>query len=430
MDWIQAFGWQSLHALAQLFLQPFYYVGILFIVLQYRRQIALERRLFATKLHGLLSETWRTVLWGWIGGLGASVLMAGVGATISPDAVVLLWVLSLLLMLVRVRFLCWAYAVGAIGLLQSVAGAVPGLRTSADWAWLIKPLLALDISAMLALVAVLHVAEAVFVRLQGARFGMPLFVETKRGKIVGGYRLQGFWPMALFLLVPLQQAGGGTALPWTPLLGGEAWLNGWTIVGFPVMIGFSEMTMTRLPQMKARATSGLLFIYAAAVLGLAALTAWLPFITIPACLLAIALHEGMVWYSRWDESKRTPIFVHDEKGLKILAVLPGSPAEELGLKSGEIISKVNGVLVKNKQELHQAFQINPAFCRLEVLDEALEKRLLKRGIFAGEHHQLGIVLVPDHEVMYYVEEKQDSIWAYMSRKLVGILRNEKRSKGM
>ncbi|WP_159885474.1 PDZ domain-containing protein [Paenibacillus puerhi] len=430
MDWIQAFGWQWLHALIQLFLQPFYYVGLLFIVLQYRRQIALERRLFSTKLHGLLSETWRTLLWGWAGGLGASVLMAGIGASISPDAVVLLWLLSLLLMLVRVRFLCWAYAVGAIGVLQAVAGVIPGLRTAPEWAWLSKPLFALDVSAMLALVAVLHLAEAVFVRLQGTRFGMPMFVETKRGKIVGGYRLQGFWPMALFLLVPLQQAGAGPALPWTPLLGGEAWLNGWTIIGFPVMIGFSEMTISRLPQTKARASSGLLFIYAAAVLAAAALSAWLPVFTIPACLLAIALHEGMVWYSRWDESKRTPLFVQDERGLKILAVLPGSPAEELGLQAGEIVSRVNGSPVRNKQELHQAFQLNPAFCRLEILDHNLEKRLLKRGIFAGEHHQLGIVLVPDHEAMYYLEEKQDSIWAYVSGRLVGLLRNEKRPKSM
>ncbi|SDE50899.1 hypothetical protein SAMN02799630_05604 [Paenibacillus sp. UNCCL117] len=430
MDWIQAFGWQWLHALAQLFLQPFYYVGILFIVLQYRRQVALERRLFSTKLHGLLSETWRTVLWGWLGGLGASVLMAGVGATISPDAVILLWLLSLLLMLVRVRYLCWAYAVGAIGVLQAIAGILPGFRTSESWRWLAEPLLSLQMPALLALVAILHLAEAVFVRMQGARFGMPLFVETKRGKIVGGYRLQGFWPMTLFLLVPLQQAGGGPALPWTPLLGGEAWLNGWTIIGFPVMIGFSEMTISRLPQLKARASSGLLFLYAAAVLGLAALSAWLPFFTIPACLLAIGLHEGMIWYSRWDESRRVPIFTQDRKGLKILAILPGSPAEELGLKAGEIVAKVNGAPVRNKQELHQAFQLNPAFCRLEILDDAGEKRLLKRGIFAGEHHQLGIVLVPDHEVMYYLEERPDSIWAYLSRRLVGLLRNEKRSRSV
>ncbi|UUZ82654.1 hypothetical protein LJK88_00815 [Paenibacillus sp. P26] len=58
---------RGLQALLQPLLHPFYYVGILFIILQYRRQIAFERKLFSTKLHSLLSETWRTVLWGWSG---------------------------------------------------------------------------------------------------------------------------------------------------------------------------------------------------------------------------------------------------------------------------------------------------------------------------------------------------------------------------
>ncbi|MGG2197752.1 PDZ domain-containing protein [Paenibacillus validus] len=430
MDWVQALGWQGLQAIVQLFLHPFYYVGILFIILQYRRQIAMERRLFSTKLHALLPETWRIVLWGWVGGLCVSVLMAGIGATVQQEAVLLLWIVSLLLVIVRVRYLCWAYAVGVIGMLQVVLSAIPGVRQSDDWAWLTKPLFALDISAMLALVAILHLAEAIYVRKQGTRLGMPMFVEGKRGRIVGGYQLQGFWPMALFLVVPLQQAAGGPLLPWTPLLGGELWQNGWTIVGFPVMIGFTEMTISRLPKDKARIGSNLLILYALILLGLAALSAWLPVLTFTASLFAILLHEAMIVYSRWDEGRRRPIYVHTDKGLKILAVLPGSPAEELGLKAGEIVSKVNGVPVRSKQALHQAMQLNPAFCRLEVLDGALENRFLKRALYSGEHHQLGIILAPDQDVLYYVEEKQVSIWAYLSRRLIGLLRNEKNSKSM
>lgn len=51
-----------LHAVGQLFANPFYYIGVLFIVLHYRKQIQMERKLFHTRLHSLLNETWRTVL--------------------------------------------------------------------------------------------------------------------------------------------------------------------------------------------------------------------------------------------------------------------------------------------------------------------------------------------------------------------------------
>lgn len=79
----------------------------------------------------------------------------------------------------------------------------------------------------------------------------------------------------------------------------------------------------------------------------------------------------------------------------MLAVLPGSPAEELGIRAGESIVKVNGVPVPTKEDLHAALRINPAFCKLEVLNLAGESKFLQRAIYAGDHHQLGAILAPD-----------------------------------
>lgn len=428
MPFIAEMTQQGLHALLQLLIHPFYYVGILFIVLQYRRQILLERKLFHSKLHSLVSETWRSILWGWIGGVIASALMAVVGATIQPESVLLLWVVSLLVILIRVRFMCWAYAVGAIGIVQVVIASIPGLSGVLP-SWLAKPLLAIHMPAMLALVAVLHLVEALFVRVQGTRTATPMFYGSKRGKVVGGYHLQGFWPVALFLLVPVQ-GGSQVPLPWTPLLGGDLWSAGWTIVGFPVMIGFAEMTMSRLPGDKVRMTARQLVVYACIVLLLAIMAHQWPLMTLLASLLTILLHEALLAYSRWDESRRSPVFVHDPRGLKVLAVLPGSPAEELGIEAGEIIHKVNGIAVRTKQEMHQAMQVNSAFCKLEVLNLEGESKFLKRAVFSGEHHQLGIVLSPDQDAMYYATDKQTSIFAYVSKKLVGLSSKQSGSKSV
>ncbi|UUZ82655.1 hypothetical protein LJK88_00820 [Paenibacillus sp. P26] len=139
-------------------------------------------------------------------GLLASAAMAFVGATIEPEAVMMLWVISSLLIVARVRFLCWAYAVGVLGIVQVIVGAFPQLLDRPDVSWILRPLLNVNIPSMLALVAILHLVEAVYVRTQGHRFGTPMFFRSKRGKIVGGYQLQGFWPLALFLIVPVQGA--------------------------------------------------------------------------------------------------------------------------------------------------------------------------------------------------------------------------------
>ncbi|NOU95136.1 serine protease [Paenibacillus sp. LMG 31456] len=422
---------RGLQALLQLFMHPFYYVGILFVILQYRRQILFERKLFHTKLHSLLTETWRALLWGWIGGLTASAAMAAVGATIQADAVLLLWVLSLLLLFIRVRFLCWAYAIGIIGVLQVVCGAFASRLepTSGIMAWFMNTLLSLNMPSLLALIAILHLIEALLVRQQGAKTATPMFYASKRGKIVGGYNMQGFWPVVLFLLVPLQ-GGSGIPLPWTPLVGGGLWNGGWTIISFPVMIGFAEMTMSRLPQEKARLSAKLLALYACSVLLLAFLAYVWPVLTVVASLGCILLHEGLRVYSRWDESKRIPYYVHDQRGLRILGILPGSAAAEMGLTAGEVIHKVNGIAVMTKQELFQAMQQNPAFCKLEVLNLAGESKFLKRALFSDEHHQLGIILAPDQDAMYYAEEKQSHIFSYFGRKLVGVFSNRSGSRPM
>ncbi|QHZ49370.1 PDZ domain-containing protein [Paenibacillus larvae] len=408
--------------LMQIVINPFYYLGIIFIVLQYRKQIQFERKLFHTRLHSLLAETWRTLLWGWIGGLIASILMLFIGTSLSMDTMIILWVLSFILILFRVRFFCFAYAAGLLGVLQVFL--VPLLKDKVTDGFGLKLLTVLretDVPSLIALVGVLHLLEAFLVARQGTRLSTPLFLEGKRGNVVGGYQMQNFWPVPLFLLVPFQ-GDSSVLLPWQPLFGGSL-ETGWTLLSFPVMIGFAELTVSRFPRDKTVWSAKLLALYGTAVLLTAVLAhLWGP-LTIVAALLSIALHEGLVWYSRWDETQRSPIFVHERRGLKILAILPNSPAEEMGLVPGELVHKVNGIRVHTKEGLHQALRINAAFCKLEVVNLQGEIKFLHRAVFDTDHYQLGILLSPDQNAMYYVETTQVTLFAYLGSKLTGLLRN-------
>ncbi|TNJ63411.1 PDZ domain-containing protein [Paenibacillus hemerocallicola] len=394
-----------LHALLQLAAQPFYYVGIVFVVLQYRRQIVLERQLFSTRLHSLLDTAWKTVLWGIVAGMAASLVMAFIGATVPLGVVVWLWVLSALLAIVRVRFICLAYSVGLLGVLHFIVMAFPALADVDYVGRAIAPLQELPISSMLALVGLLHLLEAFFVGKQGADMAMPVFVEGKRGKVIGGYQLQQFWPVPLLLLVPIQAGSSSAGLPWTPLFGGDIWSAGWTFAAMPVMLGFAEMTTTRLPQVKAKRSARLLLVYAIAVMGLAAGAEWLPGFALIGSIAAMVLHEALFLWSRREETANPPFYVHDDQGLKILGILPGSPAKEMGLLAGEIIHKANGIKVRTKEELHEALRTNGAFCKLEVINTEGHSKFVKRALFAGEHHLLGVILSPDDKAMYVLEQR-------------------------
>jgi hypothetical protein len=399
---------QLAQAAGQLLLQPFYYIGIIIIILQYRRQITLERKLFHTKLHSIIHESWRMLLWGWICGIAASFLMAFIGVSLQMDGVYLLWAISLILLIIRVRYLNVAYSAGILGLLHWLIHLFPQLLDQTSGNWLYVTLSELHIPSLLVVVAITHFLEAILLRLQGNRLASPTLVEGKRGKIVGGYQLQSYWPIPLFLLMPV--AGGTLNLPWKPLFASgidAAAANGsWGFIALPIILGFTEFTQSRLPADKIRQSSSMLILYACVILVSAVLSYYWSFFILVASLLTLLLHEALVFYSDWKESRQSPLFIHNELGLKILAVLPGSSAAELGLQAGEIIHKVNSIAVRTKQELHQAMGINPAFCRLEVINLAGHTKFVSKAIYAGDHHELGMLLAPDANTIDFIEAKQ------------------------
>lgn len=406
-------------ALLGLLVNPFYYLGLVVILLQYRRQIRLERKLFHSRFHHLGKTAWSLVVWGLAAGLGASLVLAVLGSALTMEAMVLLWALSAVLILFRLRFLCLAYASGVLALADAIMGWLPQGADTQALGWLYRWMEGVETPALLALAGVLHLAEALLVRYQGSLTRTPLFSESKRGRVMGGFQLYAFWPVALFLLVPAQ-AGGGFQLPWTPLFGSGLASSGWTILALPVAMGFMESTWTQLPEEKARRTSGRLLLYALAVTGMALLSHWFGLFLPVAAVLTIALHEGILWWGRWEETKKALLFVHDSRGLKILAVLPGSPAEALGIRTGEILAKVNGLPVPTKDELHAALQANPAYCKLEIINLQGESRFAGRAIFAGEHHQLGILICPDEDTRYVLEERhQLGLASVLARTLSG-----------
>lgn len=423
MDWLRLAGSAALGLL----LSPFYYIGVLLIMLQYFRQTRLERRLFHVRLHAWPNQLARTMLAGLAVGVAITLVGAFLGVTVDGEAVLWLWGTAVVLLLVRVRYLCFAYSAGMLGLLKWGLGWT-SLDARGDWiGTAARSIGGLDIPGLLVLVALMHIAEGLLVRWQGARFASPLFLEGKRGKLIGGYMLQGYWPVPVLLLVPAAAGGGGVDLPWPLLLGdGAAWSHGATMIGFPMMIGFTELTRTMLPAAKARSASKALLLYGL-ILGAAAIAAsfWEP-VMLAAALCALLLHEALVAVSYYKEDANSPLYVHDDRGLRILAVIPGTPAEAMGLQAGEIIQKVNGARVLTKEELHAALHLNSAFCKLEAINLEGHVKFVQRARFAGEHHQLGVVLSPDDHAGFYAAASPASLFDLL-RKRTAKSRNSKAS---
>lgn len=406
-------------ALVGMTLNPFYYVGLVVVALLYRRQVLLERRLFSVRLHSAYGQLVRAMVWGFIGGFAVSIAVAGTGLVLNVSTLLWVWAVTIVLLLLRIRFACLAYAAGIIGLLHVSAGLFPLSTEVEPLKGLIASLDEVHPPSLFALVALLHAVEALLIRMHGARSATPLFIEGKRGKIIGAYHLQGFWAVPLFLIVPVASGTGGADLPWPMFFGGAEWNAGWTMLAFPALIGFTQMTVTGLPERNARSSSLVLLGFAIIMASWSVMSEVWPTVTAAAALSSVLLHEWIVFYGKRRELKHSPFFVNGTRGLKILGVVPGSPAAEMGILRGEVILKANGFAVFTKEELHTALRTNSAFCKLEVLNLDGENKFVQRALFAGEHHQLGLILVPDDRAIFYAEWRPVTLLTLLTAKRKG-----------
>ncbi|MFB5763799.1 PDZ domain-containing protein [Paenibacillus medicaginis] len=423
MDLAVQWGWNVLNAFLQLLTQPFYYISIIIVALGYRRQMLLERKLFHTRLHDWLPQTWRAIWTGLAAGLLVSLIGLFIGAHLTTGAVISLWVCTGLLMLLRVRYLCFAYAAGLLGVIQFVLGLAESWRPEGWLGAAVADIRGSDMPALLVLVAVLHMAEALLLLWKRGTAATPMYFEGKRGRLVGGYRMEDYWPIPLLLLVPVQE--GGVTLPWPALFGDQ---TGYVLAALPVIIGFSGLTTGRLPAHKTASSARRLLLYSLVLLALSLLAAWWSPIMLVAALFSFLAHEALVWFDSYGESRLSPLYVHPEVGLRVLAVLPGSPADELGITAGEAVYRVNGVLIRSREDLHQALRMNAAFCKLEIRNLQGESKFLQRGLYEGDHHQLGLVLAPDADADWSVPARQASIYQVIAMH-TGARRRKARESG-
>jgi len=315
----------------------------------------------------------------------------GVGIPLSETGLWYVWPLALLLMLVHPRYLCFSYAGGILALSHLVAG----------WP-------ALNVSAIIALVAVLHMVEAVLIRWHGHLNPSPVYLRTQEGEVVGGLSLQKLWPLPMLTLVLVTAATGDlagadtVAMPdWWPLIRphtvpgeGEQFIY----LLFPMMaaLGYSDICLSRLPMEKASLSSRYLAVYSLLLLGTALGSASVPALRWLAALGAPLGHELVIYLGQKSERAIPPLF-RSHHGAMILGVKPGSPAQVMVLVPGDIILAINGYPVFSPEDVWQAMApwvIDPAISVHGKLSGKGDRILT----YKGKLPPLGVVFVPDSRV--------------------------------
>ncbi|MDD6794114.1 MAG: signal protein PDZ [Clostridiaceae bacterium] len=391
-------------------------LGIVFYM-KNRKLTAMQKMILGEKVNSPLELTLSQIVLGIFAGIFISLVLSYFGVIFTENShIEMLFIVSILLMLLKPRFICFSYSGAILGLLSVVCKYLD-IRTS-DGLLLFD----VNIAVLMTFVGVIHIFEAFLVMVDGARGAIPVF-SNKKGTIIGGYALKRSWvvPVAIFIAYAGMTSDGiistqsvGTP-DWWPILGYEsitAIVASMILTMFPYfgVLGYSAVTFTRKKKIKALSSGIYILVYGillcivaqvAAVGGLAGQLIVLAF--------APAAHEGMLYLQRKAEDNREPMFVSNEDGLAILEVIPFSQAYNLGLKPGDKISLVNGKIINKENEIYDIAKENYNKIVLTILDSHGDKK--EYSYNHQPNSRLGIVLVPkvvDMERVISFEDKKFS----------------------
>jgi len=357
---------------------------------QYTKILQYEQGFFRLKRINPLMETVTSLVYGIGGGMLATILFILLGVSVSDAGVAYLWLAALLLMFIDQRFLCFAYA----GSLVSLATLLTGFPK-------------IQIATLMALVAILHMVESFLIFVNGYHNASPMFFKHASGKVVGGFALRKFWPMPTIALVGVVMVSSGLDLQsvpmpdWWPLIGTTINVSkGYELVyfmwPFAVAAGYSDIALTRRPKQRARSTALALAIYSFILLIAAIIADRIRIFQLIATIMAPLGHEIVIILGQKAELQGKPIFVSPPDGVMVLDVLTGSQGDKLGLSSGDVIKRVNGIPVTTNEEFHDLVMTAEFFLSIDVVSfDPTGREIEVTKEFKGSPGKLGILLVPE-----------------------------------
>ncbi|MCG8401855.1 MAG: PDZ domain-containing protein [Firmicutes bacterium] len=371
--------------IVRLMFEPLFWLVVLLVAVQYRRINSVREHFYGVPLKPNWNEVVSASMFGLAGGVVGSVIMVLIGVTLTGSGLYYILPLAFLLMLINIRFICFAYA-GGILALSNILFGFPEVNAS----------------QVLALVAVLHMVESVLILFGGHLGAIPAYFRDGAGRVVGGFTLQKFWPIpitALAFVVGVEIPPEAVDMPdWWPLIGPgveEAENVVYTLIPLAAALGYGDMAIAREPRRKSVMSAGYLALYSAVLLLLAVLSDASLLLAVAAALFSPLGHELIINIGRRVEMQDPPFYAPSPDGLKVMDVLPGTPAWDAGIRSGDIMVSVNGVPVRSRSDL--AAMMYAVYPPLQVDYLSGGQKRYRRETLAriGTEHGLGILPVPD-----------------------------------
>ncbi|GGK03138.1 membrane protein [Lentibacillus kapialis] len=386
---VQTWLMELASGIGKFFLNPLvYWTLFLSMVVGYKR-IKKERQHFGLKIFDIFSEWKNTWPLSIIFGVVISMITIGAGLVVSKDTIILLAVVTILLSLsMRLTLLSPVYTIGITFLLLLLAPVV-----LENQSFITMDLLnGANFTGLSLLFALLIVAEAFLLKRHNRNGTFPDMELGRRGTWIGIHHIKKMTLIPFFVLIP---SGPLTSIAsfWPYISVGD---DSYSLVLVPFLMGFDHTVRSELPEKAVNRLAYPLRILGLAVLLLSAGSMFIGWLALAAIVTGIIGREFINFkHRRFDQSK-APFFTQNARGIQVLAVVPGTPADRLGILVGETITKVNGKKIDRVEQFYYALQDSGAFFKLQIRGDNGEVRFVQSALYEEDHHELGIITAVGH----------------------------------
>ena len=366
----------TIRTIALIITQPISVLGIIVFAFVFYRQnkktVVMQKMIIGEPLDSPFELTISQIVIGIIAGAIGSVILSYLGVVFDEySAIGLIFLVSLLLMFVNPKLICFSYSGAIIGFISVVLSEIAILNKGVVLNLYGQTInlsnidfLKIDIVSLMTLVGVLHIIEGILVLIDGKKGSIPVFTN-KDGNIIGGFALKRYWLLPITIMVlsassAIVGAGSGSVSIGTP----DGWpfiKSAFTAVNFnkaiismlPLFggIGYNSITFTKNKTQKTQISGGMIFSFGLAL----TLVAQIGNINLVTKLFVIAFaplaHEGMLHLVKHIENKGKMAYVSSSNSIMVLDVAPNTPADEMGIKSGDKIIEINNRKVESEEQM-------------------------------------------------------------------------------
>jgi PDZ domain len=404
----------TLRILAYFLTQPMIVVFFLILAvglyMQNRRITVMQQMIIGEQLNSAFELTLSQIVIGLLAGIFLSLAATFLGVMFNENSPLgILFLISIVFMIIQTKYAGFAYSGAVIGMCsviltlvsQAFNGAVvnfAGININMSTINIFK----IDIASLMTLVGLIHIVEGILIVLDGKAGSIPVFTN-RGGRIIGGFAFRRYWMFPVVILIMYSSAGPevtGNLIStpsWWPIVKASVPLDiiqkaVLYLAPFFGICGFSNITFSRGKSEKVLVTGSAYIVYGILLTIFSQFADTDILSQILVIIFSVAAFEFMIRSEEYMELTKKPKFISDDEGIMILAVAPNSPAEEMGIKSGDKLVEINNEKIETEKDILSGLDMR-SFIWIKVKREKGNyEELSYNRMNSGK--KFGIVFVP------------------------------------